>query len=277
MNIGCHAVLFTNQIAEDTVGVLSNLKNVGGKGAEIGSRFFGVENSDKLCEALTKTNMMLSGIHVGINLASLLDEPQKAKETLENVAEFLQHVPCKNIIMTGDVGEENRDKQNVGDDRLTTEIGTKQMAEELNKIAKYIAENYNVRLNYHNHNWEFRNDAIIFNALAKFAPNLFFALDIGWVAVSGYDPIVIMSQTCKDRVKYVHLRDYKKSIAKNCKSFKEFQESYVEIGEGDINYKLLLNTVENTVGEDGWAVIEYEKGTVDADRYKKAITFINCI
>lgn len=275
MKIGCHAVLFTEAIATDTVNVLSSLHAAGAQGAEIGSRFFGLEKAGELCAALDASSMELSGLHAIAPLLLLLEAPEKVEAQLVGAAQFLQHVPCKNIIATGAIEPQAMSLDNLGDERLTTPEVAKTIAENLNRIATRIKKEYGVQIHYHNHNWEFKNQAVIFNALVNYAPSLCFALDTGWAAVSGYDPVELIRTTCKGRIHYVHLRDYKKEIAAGCETFEQFQNSYVELGEGDMDYAALLGALKEALDENDWAVVEYEKGAVDVKRYEKAVAHVH--
>ncbi len=277
MYIGCHAVLFTDAIAKNTEETLCALHQAGAEGVEIGSRFFGIERSDDLNAALKAAQMSLSGLHIGIPLTELLDNPDKAREKLTGAAVFLQRVSCKEIIMTGDVDLPKDDEDSLGDSRLCIEETLNTIARNLNDITIKLKEEYGVQIHYHNHNWEFKNGGKIFYALVKYAPDLCFALDTGWAAVSGYDPVEIIRDTCVGRVRYVHLRDYKKDVALHCRTYKDFADSYVEIGEGDMDFQALLSALEETSGQDCWAVIEYEKGPVDLTRYQKAVTYMRAV
>ena len=137
-----------------------------------------------------------------------------------------------------------------------------------------MKETCGVQINYHNHNWEFKNGAVIFHALVDHAPAVCFALDTGWAVVSGYDPIQLIKNDCKGRIHYVHLRDYSKAAVEQCKDFDELQNSYTALGEGDMDYPALLSALEEALGENGWAVVEYETGPEDAGRYEKAVSFV---
>lgn len=272
MKIGCHAVLFAGAIATDTLNVLTSLHDVGAEGVEIGSRFFGRDRSEHLCDALEKAQVQLCGFHGGAVLQDLLDDPEKAKQEQIPTAEFLQYVPCKDIIFTGKPG--SFDADNMGDDRLMTPEAAKIVAENLNEIAAWLKKDYGVQIHYHNHHWEFKNNANIFNALVKYAPDVYFALDVGWAAVGGYDPAKLIREECKGRISYLHLRDM---IAENTSKFTQYddiKESFTELGEGDMDYVELLSAVRDSAGEDCWLVVEYEKGAVDAKRYGKAVDFV---
>ena len=270
MKIGCHAVLFGPRIADETTHILQMLHDAGAEGAEIGSRFFGIERSADLMASLKATGMELSGLHASAKLTQLLDDPAAVEKTLSDAALFLTHTDCRNIIFTGQV--EDSDASDLGDPRLCDAKMLESMASALNDIARSIYERYSVRINYHNHSYEFCNDAAIYEALIKYAPDLFLGLDTGWAAISGYDPVKIISRV-PDRVRYVHLRDFRKADVKGS-AFKDLQNSFVPLGSGDMDYPMLMQTLKSVLGDDGWAVVEYEVGEQDANRYRDAVKVV---
>lgn len=273
MKMGCHAVLFAGKIAEAPAGVVNALKSTGCDGIEIGARFFGLDNSQQLRQVMEEAGLELSGMHAGVQLAQVLDDPDVSWKQLEDAAKFLQAMPCKNIIMTGGLAPDAMALPNLGDDRLCDPKLLKLVATRLNEFAKRVKSEYGVTLHYHNHDWEFRNGAVLFKALENDAPDLFFALDIGWAAVGGYDPLEIVTKHAK-RISYLHLRDYKLSVGAD---FNERRQSFLPIGQGDANYHELLPALNKLLDKDAWAVVEYETGEVDEARYTHALQYLRSI
>lgn len=273
MKTGCHAVLFTDRIAKETEEVLKEFEKTGCQGVEIGARFFGVEKSSYLKELLDKYNLQLAGLHVSALWTDLLDDPQKVEEAIEKEVEFLQVMPNKNIIFTGMAqNDPSHHPEEPVDPRLADPAAAEKMAEKLNKIAGK-ARLKGVSVNYHNHCWEFDHDGLLFMTLIDAAPEVRFALDTGWAAGSGWDPADLIEKY-PDRISYVHLRDYKKEEMEKCRTFAEKQESYVDLGKGDMDYERLLAVIKKNFGSNGWAVIEYEKGKVDFERYTNAVAYV---
>lgn len=273
MKIGCHAVLFTDRIARETEEVLKAFEKTGCQGVEIGARFFGVEKSSYLKELLNQYHLQLAGLHVSALWTDLLDDPQKVEAAVEKAAEFLQVMPNKNIIFTGMAQNDPSQHPEEGiDPRLSDTAAAEKMAEKLNEIALNAKER-GVSVNYHNHCWEFDNDGLLFMALINNAPEVGLALDTGWAASSGWDPAELIEKY-PERISYVHLRDYKKEEMGKCRTFAEKQESYADLGKGDMNYERLLSVIKKNFCGDGWAVIEYEKGKVDFGRYTKAVSYV---
>jgi len=249
MRLGCHAVLFREKIKTDTENIIKGLSETGFEGSEIGSRFFGTEEKGLLLQILKKYNYQMSGMHVGVPLKDWANKEKREeqKKNVLKVAEFVQDMPNKNVIMSGSDLEDGFD--------------LKIIAEAIEEVAQGCLK-LGVRLHYHNHAWEFKDNAKIFKALVEYAPSLYFALDLGWVYAGGFDPIKIVEEH-KDRISYVHLRDANEN--------KEF----VNLGEGIFDYSKLMEVLKEVLGKDGWAVVEYEEGEQSFERYGKAKVFLD--
>lgn len=273
MKIGCHAVLFTDQIVNNTENLLSSLQQTGAQGLEIGLRFMGTEQCESIMASLDQHQLQLAGLHTQQLLTDFIDDPDKCEEGLTKAAQFMQRNVNKNIIMTGMVPPSVLNEANLGDDRLLDANFVKTIAHSLNRIAGKIKKTYGVQIHYHNHNWEFKNDGLIFKTLLAEAPDVCFALDTGWAAVSGFDPIQLI-QNQPNRFQYVHLRDYSRENAIVSQNFEDLQNGYLELGSGDMDYARLLSCISDALGEDGWAIVEYEKGPIDPERYTKAVAFV---
>ncbi|GKX27583.1 myo-inosose-2 dehydratase [Vallitalea longa] len=247
MNLGCHAVLFKEKIKTETENTIKLLSSTGFAGSEIGSRFFGTDDKEYLLNILNTYNYQITGMHIGLPIEDWASNGEEAIDKILKVADFMKDMPNKNVMMST--------KRFSGSE------------EELIKAAKNIdvaakkCKEMGVKLNLHNHIWEFENDGFIFKTLVEYAPNLYLGLDLGWVYAGGFDPIEVV-ENYADRISYVHLRD----IDEN----KEF----VDLGEGIIDYTKLIKALKKTLGEDGWAVVEYEHGEQDINRYIRAYEFL---
>jgi sugar phosphate isomerase/epimerase len=261
MKFGCHAVLFKEKIKTETESVIRGLSEAGFSGVEIGSRFFGVDDKKGLEDILNKYNMQMSSMHVVAIYEEVMEKPDEFYEKVIKAAEFVKDMPSKNIMMSGVTAS----MMSGGEFDESKSFDYKLIAANIEKAAKACLE-MGVKLNYHNHNWEFKNNGEIFNILVGFAPSLYFGLDLGWVSAGGFDPIETINKV-KDRVVYVHLRDPKE---KNSKEF-------LDMGKGCFNYKELLGILKNVIPEDGWVVVEYEFGEVSFERYKAAKDFIDSV
>lgn len=270
MKIACHAVLFGEEIKTNTDQVLAKLASTGAEGIELGARFFGSEESDKLKENLKAYGLELSGYHMVVRLTDFVDDPEKCRAALQKGADFLRVMPHKNIIMTGMIDIEKADDSDLGDGRLLDADFLERMAGAIDREAQRLWTEYGVRLHYHNHSWEWKKQACIYEALLIHTTTLYFAMDIGWTAVSGFEPVEWLKKM-RDRVRYLHLRDYKKE-AITLPTFAQIRESYVELGDGDMDYPGFMAEVKKLLPEDTWLVVEYETGEVNEIRYQKAIS-----
>ena len=250
MRLGCHAVLFRERIKSETAHILQRLAGTGFKGVEIGSRFFGTENKQYLKVVMDKNGMELSGMHVGGQLKGWIENEDEMAEKVLAVAEFLKDMPNKNIVMSGS--------------KVEDDIDLKWVARNIEKVAQKCMER-GIKLHFHNHAWEFENDGKIIKVLAEYAPSLYFSLDLGLVYAGGFDPVEVLKQHA-GRVSYVHLRDPN-----------EDGKEFVEIGEGIFDYPVLMGVLQDILGDDGWAIVEYEGGAQDFERYAKAKVFLDSV
>ncbi len=269
MKIGCHCVLYGPAIATDTDRILGDLAKTGCCGVELGARFFSLDRSAELKAMLKKHGLVLAGLHAAVPLKQLLDQPKESSAQLSSAAEAIQGMPERNIILTGIA--ENMDDAAAGDSRLKDRKNVELLVSHLNDIAGEIKSEYGAQIHYHNHSWEFQNDGLIYMSMLMQSQNFQLCLDTGWAAAAGFDPISLM-QSRPDRFSYVHLRDYT-ALAAGA-SFAQLQDSYTDLGEGEMDYQHLIRCVRDTVGDDGWAVIEYERGAVDYLRYMKAVAYV---
>ena len=275
-------MLFAGEVATNTTEVLKRLKYAGAEGCEIGQRFFGVEKRDELVSALSENNIELSGMHCnGLKLVDLIHDPAKAENALMEVAELVATMPNKNIIATGGASEmeairEAKLGQGLPEPELHDPEQVKVLAHNLNDIVRRVKERTGAQVYYHNHSWEFADNGLIWFTLAEEAPDLMFALDTGWVVVSGFDPVELI-QKYPGRFHYVHLRDLKKPADSSNLPFKEAHTSYIDLGTGDMNYPNLMRQLNKVMDENDWAIVEYELGDFDAQSYTKAISYLRGI
>lgn len=258
MKLGCHAVLFKEKIASQTEEVLSQIRETGFIGTEIGSRFFGTDKKESLKQMLEQNQIEMSGMHALVLLKDLVDHQENAFNNVMKIVEFVKDMPNKNVILTG--LHKLLDETEM-DPRLKDEGFVKEVALGLNLLAQKAGE-IGVKIHYHNHSWEFENDGLIFHSIGKYAPDLLLGLDTGWAFSMGYDPVALMDQYV-GRFHYIHLRDYNKDT-------KEF----VDLGCGNQDYRKLIKKLQEILGPDDWAIVEYETGESDYSRYSRAYEFL---
>jgi len=261
MKIGCHAVLFGAKLAEVPAEVFAQLNQSGFQGAEVGIRFMKEPGAfEKVISAAEKEGIEISAIHHMVRLTDFIDDPQKAAETINDGVALAKRLVNKNIELTGVVFDSPENRQ--VDERLSDPEFVKKVMEGLNASAKSAAAE-GVSINYHNHSWEFENDALIFNSMIKYAPELMMGMDTGWAYRSGYDPIKLIREN-PSRYRYLHIRDYNSELGE-----------FVNVGEGEMNLKELFKAAEEALGADGWAIVEYETGPKNYKRYVTAKIYLD--
>ena len=283
MKLGGHCVLFGPAIAQDTEGTLGKLAFAGAEGCEIGERFFGTEGKETLVAALNEMHIELAGMHCnGLNLPDLLDDPEKSRQALLKTARLVADMPNKNIIATGATGDslEVISARRICDGAVSPELhcaeNARTIARNLNTIARELREEYGVTIHYHNHSWEFADNGLLWFAIADEAPDVCFALDTGWAAVSGFDPCELLTAYA-GRFHYVHLRDYTAFENAGERLFSDVHQGFVTLGTGAMNYPRLMRCLERVLGREDWAIVEYEKGNFDQNSYLRAISYLRGI
>lgn len=258
MKLGCHAVLFKDRIASQTEQVLAQIKETGFSGTEIGSRFFGTDRIEELNALMDRYQLNMSGMHTVVMLKEVVDNWDVVISGFLKVVDFVGQMPCKNIIMTGLHKMPEEEQMDI---RLHDADFVEKVAIGLNELA-VMAELKGVRVHYHNHSWEFDDNALIFHSIGRYAPRLYIGLDTGWAFYSGYDPVTLINQY-PGRYHYVHLRDYDTQ-----------KHEFVPIGSGHMNFARLMERLDAELEEEDWAIVEYETGEEDYKRYTQAYGYI---
>lgn len=268
MKLGTHCVLYADAIARDLEGTLQTVQKSGCQGVEIGARFFGTDRAEELSDQLAKHNIELSGLHTLLKVPDLFETPEAVYEAYQKPVAFARMVGTKNLVSSGMVDFNAAD---FGDPRLLDTAEMKKAAHNLNAVVRRIYEESGIIINYHNHVWEFANQAIFFQILLQEAPDLHLGMDTGWVTASGYDPVEYITQY-SDRIQYFHLRDCHRAAMMSYQTFQEKQHGFANVGEGDMNLTRLAAAIERYCPES-WGILEYEFGEKDYARYVKAVAY----
>ena len=280
MKIGNHCVLFGPRLQTEMEFIVKGLAAGGCDGMEMGKRFLASDQSKQILDLLNENGVELSAYHVNGPLTAFLDAPEMMKGQFREAVEFLKDFPCKNVLYTSLVampgGPHDTLEYEFWDPRLTDKESLTKIAEVIEEIAVEMKE-AGVQLHLHNHDWEFVNNALIFETLLDNAPHLNAGLDIGWAYIEGYDAAEIIKKYA-DQITYVHLRDMDLSkVGTFANWFERHDHGFVDLGEGNVPFDTLLPLIAETVGENGWATVEYESGPQDFERYHKATEFVKNI
>lgn len=261
MRLGCHAVMFAKSLGENPDTVLSQVAQTGFQGVEIGSRFFGTDRRSELTELLQKHGLELAALHALTPLCDLADKKEEVFAKLLPAIDFVSAMKYRNISLTGLRGEMGPAGAAGLDPRLGDPGFVEKVAAGLDFIA-VEARKLGVMVNYHNHFWEFENDALIYRTILAQSPHVNFAFDTGWAFFAGYDPVELMEKN-PERFKYAHIRDFNRELGE-----------FVNLGEGDLDLARLIKTMGKIFDADDWAIVEYETGTVNFKRYSTAYIYL---
>lgn len=167
-------------------------------------------------------------LHVGI------DELNQ----LPKIIKHLHEQQCKNICISGPLGWYDR-----------TIANFEKSCDFLNKKAKLLSEQ-GIKVHYHNHEFEFIGKQLPIDILLNnLDPSLIkFCIDSGWMHIAGVDPVSFLNKY-KDRISYVHLRDF-------------LGQQSVPLGEGDVDIAGVLEAVKANPTIE-WLMVEHEPAIQD--------------
>ncbi len=216
-------------LKDDLVGVLREISLLGYHGVE----FYGEKpaSGKKLQNLLKEFKLECCGWHYW-------GDPFKLKEEtfLKETVELYQQVGNKYLIISS-LPEKYRDSAE----------GWQQAAELLNELGEKLAE-YNIRVGYHNHDFEFKaiQGKTPWDILLEGTdPGIIMQLDTGNAFKGGADLLQVMEKNAA-RAETIHLKPYSRQ-----EGFKTM------IGEDDTPWEEILNSCQEA-GKTDWYIVEYE-------------------
>ncbi|MGC8890807.1 MAG: sugar phosphate isomerase/epimerase family protein [bacterium] len=228
--IGCQVLTWGgDRIVNSLETVLSQAREAGYEGVEIGTRFLINVSPLRLKSTLKERGLVLSGLHTGLGDLDRLSE-EEAITNLVRALEFAKEVETKYLVVSGWRKEGKTKEDFLKQARVLREVGNK-------------AKSYGMCIAYHNHDWEIKdNYGELKELLNLLNPEIFsLAPDIGWVIKAGGEPSEFL-ETFLPRISYLHLRDLKNN-------------DFVEFGKGTVDYHRFFNTLREK-GWSGWVVLE---------------------
>ena len=227
VKIACQAIVYGNKnIAANIETILQSMAALGYDGAELGARFLDKDRPDYYIGLLEKNRLALPAIHVG---GDFLDRDSVASqlEEIGETAAFAKKLGCRYIYLSGAYREGKADEDYLHEARLYCEVG------------KRCVEN-GLTLCYHNHDWEFQNNAHGMELLLANVPAQYMKLvpDVGWIAVTGADPAAFIRQHA-DRIESLHFKDF---------THTEKPRAFTELGTGITDFKAVYDCVKDRPG-----------------------------
>lgn len=234
--IGCQTITWGEKQRENFPQVFDEAKMACYAGVEIGVRHVSDITPDTLAQILDEAGLALVALHVGGNLLNA-DQANGGKSALDVAMDYTKMAGANVMVYSGMNAK----------DKL-------QIDKELDMLSRAAdaCKTQDIHLLYHNHYWEFANDAWIMKALiGDSSKALGFCPDIGWVMRGGWD-IVDFLDKIKGRVGAMHFKDFGKINDK---------WETVMLGEGIAPLRDAAKWIrKNTEGI--WAIAEQDRASV---------------
>jgi sugar phosphate isomerase/epimerase len=235
--LACQTITFGPDQKEHFPKILRTIADAGYQGVEIGFRHLVDIAPKKFLEMLEHRKLSLTALHVGGNLLDPAQAEGEQRE-IERVLDYAVAIGSTMILYSG-LKYEN-------DLQFNNDLSM------IMKSAELCAER-EVRLLYHNHNWEFENDwKIMRTLLAEKSSPLGLCPDLGWVYRSGAD-VVAFLDAAGEAIEAVHFKDF---------SANDDSAVFTELGAGKAPLQEAANWLEeNTDGM--WVTLEQDKSELD--------------
>ncbi len=237
MRIGCQTITFGDDQHQHFDSVFASVREAGYEGVEIGYRRIAGCDPVRLRELLDQHNLELFASHIGGNLEDA-DQADNERSLLEDVLDCLQKLDVGILMYSG--------LRFDTEDQLNSDLAM------IRRTAQRATEQ-GVRLLYHNHYWEMRDDArILRSLLEEGGDDLGFCPDVGWIFKGGAD-IIQTLELLRGRIGVVHFKDF---------AFPGTGEEYelcdtVEFGRGIVPLADVATWMTKHA-PDAWAVAEQD-------------------
>lgn len=211
--------------------VLAEVAAAGYDGFEIGAQHLDLARPEVLRDLAAQPGLAVVGIHVGGDLTQ--DEwSQTQFDDIHRAAAYAAAVDAVYLPFSG--------RPKPGKTLEEYQRG----AEILNRVGA-IAQAHGLRLCYHNHDWEIRNDCEELAFLIQHTdPALVsLCLDVAWVRRGGASPVAIV-QRFANRIGYCHIKD-------------TGDNEWLEVGYGTVDFDALLPVIQSLAL--AWLVVEQDE------------------
>jgi len=237
MRLGCQTITFGDDQHQHFDSVFASVHEAGYEGVEIGYRRIAGCDPGHLRELLDQHDLQLFASHIGGNLEDA-DQADGERSLLEDALEYLQKLGVGILMYSG--------LRFDSEDQFNSDLAM------IRRAAQRAAQQ-GVRLLYHNHYWEMRDDARILRALVdQGGDDLGFCPDVGWIFKGGAD-VTQTLELLRGGIGVVHFKDF---------AFPGTGEEYelcdtVEFGRGIVPLDKAAEWVL-AHAPDAWAVAEQD-------------------
>lgn len=286
-DIGIAAISWVNDdipgLGDDTPldEILKEMNELGYVATEKGRTF--PDDQDELKLILSKHQITLASQFVSV----MFSDPSLYNEEIakfKKQAHFLKEMGCDYVIvceMAWSMHWDSRVSNHKNVQRLNDK-GWNSLVKGLHEAGAYCNE-LGLELVYHPHAGTVIEQKEEVDKLMSMTDSQYINLlyDTGHALYGNYDPIELL-ETYIDRIKYVHYKDVRLDVLKQCRlKGKNFREEVLEgiftvPGDGVIDFKPIMKKLMQS-GYKGWVIVEAEQDPEKADPYKyakKAIDYL---
>lgn len=254
--------------------ILAQMNELGYIATEKGRTF--PDDVDELSAVLNNNNITLASQFLSVMFSdSSIREVELAK--FKEQVNFLKQMGCQYVIvceMAGSTHWDNRGPERDRVDKLTNNQW-KSLVEGLHDAGE-ICNKFGMELVYHPHAGTVIEQKEEVDQLMEMTDSKYVNLlyDTGHAVYGNYNPEDLLI-TYLDRIKYVHYKDVRTEVLKQCRvANKSFREEVVAgiftvPGDGDIEFKPLMKKLIET-GYKGWVIVEAEQDPKKANPYEYA-------
>jgi sugar phosphate isomerase/epimerase len=228
LSIGLQMYTLRNETAQDFVGTLAKVAELGYEGVEFAG--YGGMTAEALRAELDRLGLRALGSHV--SLVRML-------EAAEEEIEFNLAIGSEYIIVPW-----------IGEERYASEAALVETSKALDSIGRKCVEK-GIQFAYHNHSFELENEfggKLMLDSIFDSVPAEYLQveLDSCWVHNAGIDPAAYIRKY-DGRIPLVHLKDMKKV---------DGNASTVELGNGEVD----LPAIAKASAEAGakWLIVEQD-------------------
>lgn len=261
VKIGCPGYILREELEKDFSGTVKRIHEIGYDGIEI-TGFFG-KSAGELRQACDEARLQAYGCFA--IPSDMLCEPPAGElrewsklnpimktqgETPDQVMEYIRAIGCEYIGLC-----------------VSSAFPTEGLFDQINRAAA-LAKKHGMKLQYHNHNYEYTNMADgeyrMDYVLRHVSEEVLFEPDLGWMAIGGYDPMRALEKY-QNRIEIVHLKDYYRAGAAKLDQTQPFR--FRPTGYGVMDWASILPWCEEHI-RPVWYVADHDSA-YDGDIYKE--------
>lgn len=248
--------------------VLTEIRETGYIGTELGDWGFMPVKPDELRKALSGHNLEMLGAFVPVALSRKESHQEGVVKALQ-VAELMLKAGFKDafIVLADENGTVESRTKNAG--RIKPDMGLSEeqwqtFADGAERIAKAVKSNFGLRTVFHHHCAGYVETPKELEKLMSLTdPDLLgLCLDMGHYAFGGGDPLKAL-QKYYDRIWHIHFKDYSdvvgtESRIKGWDYFESVKNGvFCELGKGNVDFSSIVAEL-NKRNYEGWIVVEQD-------------------